>query len=670
MSKLVNKLCILAAFLLICAGVFFSARMMTSSEIISAYSVSDLNIRFTFSDLSVADSRLWFNEADGRYYAFIPGSLVTDGNASFSNVGSDVSLFLGDEKITAGDDLVEFAIENSEFDIRFTNSAGAIEEVPLSFVLLDKIPVCFLNTDSGSLDTISESKENSETGGFLFVNEYGNNEYSDTAESVRVRGNGSFINPKKSFTIGLSHDAIIEGLGKSDKWYLLSQCQDGSKIRSMLVWNYMESHSDVPYVDMEYTDVFVNGEYYGLYLIGRNKSAENLGLTDLEEINNSVNASGKEYDPIVSPDGCIHSYNLPVTPADLSGSFILEVCNADRDLVYPNAFPAFISNRGNCFLVKSPDNASFEEVSYIKGLVDEMEAAIYGEGGCDPVTGRHYSEFLDISSYADFWLIKEGFMDKDVLGNISIYMYKDADSDSLKLRMGPVWDVDTVFGVGLSERWSYLSDAEFLPNELLYADRLLEFEEVRDAIAAKLESDFIPWCTEEMKPEIENLYGRMDLSYSADSLRWPGDEWFPLLDTRSGNACLMVDFMNRRSSFLHSVFIDGDVWHKVTFMNDGQIVTSYMVPDGGSLKYLPKPLNFLGFLAGWKTDSDIRGEMADVTVHEDLVLEAVWIDAEWLLKGDRESIDRALDEIDIFDLNESELSDFTAVSERIAEGGY
>ncbi len=71
MSKLVNKLCILVAFLLICADVFFSARMMTSSEIISADSVSDLNIRFTFSDLSVADSRLWFNEADGRYYAFI-----------------------------------------------------------------------------------------------------------------------------------------------------------------------------------------------------------------------------------------------------------------------------------------------------------------------------------------------------------------------------------------------------------------------------------------------------------------------------------------------------------------------------------------------------------------------------------------------------------------------
>ncbi len=662
MSRRGKTACIISAALLIVSALFVSFLFFGREEIAPAGSLDELLIRVSSDDDTSELITLWHSESDGKYYAFLPYLHDNGGRAYFYNSGS--GLLLDGERISGRDDLTSLCREEGTYHISYAAPSSQTEEAELEVRFLEDIPKFFLRTDSGSIEELSEDKGISEPGFLTVVDACGRKDYSGKLESVHLRGNSSFFAPKKSFTVGFAEKGALLDLGASEKWYFLAQYMDMTKAREMLASRYMEDHTEVLHVDFRYADLYINGEYAGLYLIGKNKSAENLGLTDLESLNRELNGN-IHHETVITGDDNVHAFAASETPEDHTGGYILEVASYSKDLYFWEMYPAFCSSLGYVYRVKSPENASLEEVRYIKGFIDEMEAAIYSPDGINPVTGRHFSEYLDIDEWADYYLVKEGFMDNDILMSASVFMSKDSDSVNSKLRMGPVWDIDTVFGTWKDKMYAHLTDAQYLQSELIYSERLLEYDEVRDVIAEKIRDDLSPWVRDEMEDDLAGLYEEIGASYASDLLRWPDSKCYSLFDTVSGNASSMTAFMDRRAEFLESVFIKKETWHRVYFTDNGQIIRRYMVKDGDGLKFFPKPESYLAFFAGWSTDADLGGDPDDIRVYSDLWFDARWIDATLLLEGDTESISRILEDTDHIMIDVRELRDFADAVEEL-----
>lgn len=111
-----------------------------------------------------------------------------------------------------------------------------------------------------------------------------------------------------------------------------------------------------------------------------------------------------------------------------------------QHLVYETAL-SNVSDAGDMLGIRSPKYASVNELDYISCFYNQMEAAVLSEDGINPTTQRHYSEYIDMESFARYYLLNEIVLNHDG-GMHSLYMYKDSDSIDPKLHAGPAWDFD------------------------------------------------------------------------------------------------------------------------------------------------------------------------------------------------------------------------------------
>lgn len=93
---------------------------------------------------------------------------------------------------------------------------------------------------------------------------------------INERGNTSTRFPKKSYRVKIVDEdgekmnyALVDGLRADDDWILNPMYTDTSKIREALaytVWDMMNSSGSVAQSSrLQYAEVFINGEYWGLY---------------------------------------------------------------------------------------------------------------------------------------------------------------------------------------------------------------------------------------------------------------------------------------------------------------------------------------------------------------------------------------------------------------------
>ena len=74
-----------------------------------------------------------------------------------------------------------------------------------------------------------------------------------------------------------------------------------------------------------------------------------------------------------------------------------------------------------------------------------FENAIWSSDGIDDATGKHYYEYVDLTSLALKYMINE--FSKNYDGNASSeFFYKPEDSISTLVYAGPVWDMDNSYG--------------------------------------------------------------------------------------------------------------------------------------------------------------------------------------------------------------------------------
>ena len=323
------------------------------------------------------------------------------------------------------------------------------EQYTMDVLYASNIATLFLELDEEDLEEIQEDKENIAMGRYTLFGSDGTCDYSGKIETISCRGNSSFYEAggKKSYTIELEEAVDVWGFGISDKWLLLSNYADKSLLRNTFI-NEVANESGMLYTpQMDYVDVYMNGEYAGNYLLSEKLEIDpgRLDVYDLEEENKYYNANQKyKYNNKITEnvDGFVElKWNeMDMEPQNLRGSYLLEI---DMNSRYKEESSGFVTSRNRAVVIQSPKWASYNQVKYIAEMYQDFEDAIHSADGINPNSQLHYEEYIDIDSFVNHYLIDEISKQLDA-ATTSFYLYKPKDSD--KIYAGPIWDYDKSLG--------------------------------------------------------------------------------------------------------------------------------------------------------------------------------------------------------------------------------
>ena len=278
---------------------------------------------------------------------------------------------------------------------------------------------------------------------------------------IKVRGNTSAYARKTPFKIKLDKKADLlaglvdreEGRDYRDKnWVLLasgyaSNVAIGSTISSVVGSDWTPAYS--------YVALFVNGEYRGLYIL----------IEGVEQSEARCDVSDEGY--VIEMDAYWWNEDMHFT-TPLSESSPTK------------------------YTFKYPDAEDFDETSqrytYIKQYMTDLENAL--------ISGGDVSQYMDLQTFAK-WLLAHDILATYDSGGSNIYLTKYDNTEESTVRMGLLWDFDSIcwnLELSVVDQLSRIRQESIfympylLQNEQfmeIYAD---EYAAVRDQVVAALES--------------------------------------------------------------------------------------------------------------------------------------------------------------------------------------
>lgn len=334
------------------------------------------------------------------------------------------------------------------------------------------LPSLYITLPPLQFDSILNNQEIKVPAEALLINADKDTLYEGSLSHIKTRGNSTFEGTKKPFGIKFPRKQKFLELDKSRSFVLLANEYDDSYIRNAIAFDLAHSIG-LPAPHYTFLSLYINGEYKGLYQM-TNKVEVNkhtLNITDLDELNKQANPRPLDeyalFDYEKEPYECKGAL-LESDPEDISGGYLID--NSGLYVFYDKSESGFVSNAGDAIRIRSPKYASLNEVEYISNLYNQMEEAVMSDDGRNPNTGKHYSEYIDVKSFARFYLLNELLLNQDG-GFASFYMYKDADCYDPKIYAGPVWDFD----ISLGTNW--YGNEVVVHNEIFVGSKVGEYSE-------------------------------------------------------------------------------------------------------------------------------------------------------------------------------------------------
>ncbi len=295
---------------------------------------------------------------------------------------------------------------------------------------------------SGQLDSILNDRDHKAPADAVLIDANGDTLYDGPLKHIKTRGNSSWDRDKKPFTIKLLKSRELLSLDRSKSFVLLANAFDESHLRNAIAFD-ISYEIGLPAPKYTFINLYINGKNKGLYQM-TNKveiSKHTLDITDLDKLNKECNPLPLDNYSWFGIGIQKHTtqrkgFLLDNSPDDFTGGYLMEIIGfKDR---YDRKDCGFVSSGGELVVIREPEHASMEEVGYIADYYNQMEAAIVDSLGFNGCTGKHYSDYMDVYSFAKCYILNELLMNMDA-GNTSFYMYKDSND---KLMAGPIWDFD------------------------------------------------------------------------------------------------------------------------------------------------------------------------------------------------------------------------------------
>lgn len=438
------------------------------------------------------------------------------------------------------------------------------KEYPFRIMRSEDVPAVIITTESGSMDDINQSENHSvlEAGTLYIRSEFGETEFVGDMSEIRGRGNSSWQYEKKPYQFKLTESVQLFNMAKSRTWLLLASHNDPTLIRNSVYFELAEKAGIKFTCDYVPCDVWANGLYLGSYLLCEKIDVDGgrVEITDLKKANDESdpNASTAEYKSENGMRWC----DSKASPRDITGGYLLET---DYSWRWEAEDCGFVTDHGMYVVIKSPSNATYDQVKYIRDLVCDMENALYSEDGKNQ-KGKHFSEYMDVQSLAAMQIIDELALRLDA-GLSSFYFYKDSDkAGDGKIRFAPVWDFDfsnsnTLSSILCTEDWWWTKGINIAESGVpgWYASALMH-KDYRDALCKVYEERFSSVLSaSELISAVRDVSASAEMNFDLwDMTKLPTAYGYTEDHTREGAVSVFTESLEKRISFLENTLGKGD----------------------------------------------------------------------------------------------------------------
>ena len=473
------------------------------------YDTPDPNaVRFRIEHESVPTEITLFDAGDGNAYVFLPSyadldslTIVTDGHTRASLGGVAIS-----DGMVCGDFLFE-----TPYDLVIGNRY----RTTLQFYRSANVAALYISTGSGKMDYIHQDKNYSESATVSLVADDGTPEHIELTASLKGRGNATWNYAKRPYNLTLSSEADLLGMGAAVNWTLLANALDETNLNTKIVMD-LANQVGLPWSpECAYVDLYLNGEYSGLYL-----------LTEKVEVGPS---------------------RLDIDTA--AGDFL---CNLDLSSRWDIMRNPFLTQRGCCVEISAPKELTDYHKTTIRSQIQRMEDIIL-----DSPDLAAEADF-DLDSWVRRYLIDEisANVDSDLA---SSYFYQ---ADGV-FYAGPIWDYDLTFGSiprnqnptafiakNLHKSTVYSSPYyDALYNDPIFYGRMVEI----------YQAEFLPLLEQLADHGISDLAASIQPTAKMNALRW--NAMYQSMRSWKGSAVStpeeLLSYFRTRVSFLSSAWLDG-----------------------------------------------------------------------------------------------------------------
>lgn len=406
----------------------------------------------------------------------------------------------------------------------------ADESCAVIYVVFTGISVVRIETDADlDVDTVF-------AGSVVFYENCGQADWTvSSVFQANERGQTTRAFPKKGYRLNLisvtSTGAVnpkkesVLGMRKSDSWIFYAIYSDGTKVRDKFnieLWNQFGA-SDTPYeahygTHMEYAELFVNGEYRGLYGILEPIDCTQLEISDQEYLYKRT--YGRElrselFDEAL-PEDYLNLLGMEIKGRDGMGNRIDWLC-----------FRRFVE------LCEKSDREFCEEAQAL----------------------------LNMDNLADIWIYLQMLYGEDNIYKNMFFAFKKS-SEGYRMYLVP-WDTDLTWGNVYTDSSSLLY-TDFAPEkaeeylEWPFADRLIGLDAggIREKICTRWSNLREGVLSEDNMREIFKacIHQVQDSgAFARDAARWPGS-------SHDGAYTEMEQFMKKRMSFMDKILKNPDEW--------------------------------------------------------------------------------------------------------------
>lgn len=477
-----------------------------------------------------------YDAKDGNLYVFLP-SYADMAEVTVSSAGN--SVFLEKTRLSAGMDCSIFQ-QKTPYPLIINNKKVG----NLWFYQSASTAAIHIDTASESMEKIHANKNTAEQSNIRVFTSDGFLNYHGPHSTIKGRGNSSWTREKKPYTITLEQSNNLLNLGTSSKWVLLANYTDETNLRNKLVFDYATAVSNYPGFSpaCTFVDLYLNSEYAGLYLLCQ-----------------KIEVSSDFLD--LSANDCL--MELMFSSRNTQSSATFEVCPTRAvEVIYP----------ANC---------TNSQIDTLQIYMSEFQEALFSESGICKASGKKWSDYIDLDSWARKYLVEEIFSNFDVGQASQFFWLNSADN---KLYAGPCWDYDLTLGKQWLIQWhspySLFARRAWEENESWYG-ALWNKEEFRNYVISLYSEKFRPPLAALPDQTVPDMASRITNSACMDRIRWGKP------DTYQESVNQIISYLDTRIAFLDALWLENKPFCAVTIQASETL--NIYVPHNTVCSTLPQP---------------------------------------------------------------------------------
>ncbi len=492
------------------------------------------DMSFIIGEQEVQRIKAWAGE-DNIYYVFLPAE-----TEKIELELEENQRFRLNDKLYKDGELID-VFYGDVYDAQIQGKGKRLlKNGQIIFLKADNVPTVYIEANCSDTDIIVEQKE---TKTDIFISTFNSDGSLDfTGEcSIKGRGNSSWEKVKKPYNLTFAEAETLLGMGAQRKWALLTSWADTTLLKNEIT-TLLASKWGLEYTpEMEYVNLYVNGNYQGMYLLTQKIAAQ---------------------------DGCI-------TWDENQKNVLFE-----RDARYDEE-STYIETEHCGILYESTQLLNWQDISFYTNMFTDLETLLFNDG-TGPIL-EECSEFIDVESWIKLFMVEEFIANVDMEFASRYYYLK---SDSPLLYAGPMWDHDFSMGT-----FSLIAD-EFPPCIVKYEDvedsyfkQLMQHEDFKAEFVKYYQEEFRYIIDEVVYQDLPNCIKYIETSMKMNNIRWDSMQRDAGGVDFVNDSAKVKEWLEQRAIFWKEYWGDNNEFCRVVFKDGGGV---YYMKKGEVLSYFPQ----------------------------------------------------------------------------------